>query len=81
MDGGRNGLTGQHARESVEQETRRERDPVPTPPLHTMVVTVGERMLQLKHVTVTLVKVIKSKLQRKMTNKATPRQFKTNHSI
>ena len=81
MDGGRNGLTGQHARESVEQETRRERDPAPTQPLHTMVATVGERMLQLKHVTVTLVKVIKSKLQRKMTNKATPRQFKTNHSI
>ena len=61
MDTGRSGLTGQHARESVGQETRRERDPVPTQPLHTMVATVGERMLEVKHVTVTHVKVSKSK--------------------
>ena len=61
MDGGRNGLTGQHARETVEQETRRERDPVPTPPLHTMVVTVGERMLQLNSAIATRVKVRRSK--------------------
>ena len=57
MDGGRSGLTGQHARESVEQETRRERDPVRTQPLHTMVATVGERMLQLNSATATHVKV------------------------
>ena len=57
MDGGLNGLTGQHAREFVEQETRRERGPVPTQPLHTMVETVGERMLEVKTVIVTHVKV------------------------
>ena len=61
MDGGRNGLTGQHARETVEQETRRERGPVPTQPPHTMVETVGERMLQLNSATVTHVKVRRSK--------------------
>ena len=61
MDGGRNGLTGQHARETVEQETRRERGHVPTQPLHTMVATVGERMLQLNSATVTHVKVRRSK--------------------
>ena len=61
MDGGRNGLTGQHARETVEQETRRERDPVPTHHRLTMVVTVGERMLQLNSATVTHVKVRRSK--------------------
>ena len=61
MDGGRNGLTGQHARETVEQETRRERGPVPTQPPHTMVATVGERMLQLNSATVTHVKVRRSK--------------------
>ena len=57
MDGGRNGLTGQHARKPVKQETRRERDPAPTQPLHTMVETVGERMLEVKTVIVTHVKV------------------------
>ena len=62
MDGGLNGLTGRHARETVEQETRRERDPVPTQPLHTMVATVGERMLQLNNATITHVKVSKSKI-------------------
>ena len=62
MDGGRNGLTGQHARESVEQETRRERGPVPTQHRLTMVETVGERMLQLNSATVTRVKVSKSKI-------------------
>ena len=61
MDGGLNGLTGQHAREFVEQETRRERGPVPTHRRLTMVETVGERMLQLRHVTVTHVKVRKPK--------------------
>ena len=61
MEAGQNGLTGQHARESVEQEIRRERDPVPTQPLHTMVATVGERMLQLNSATVTHVKVRRSK--------------------
>ena len=61
MDGGRSGLTGQHARETVEQETRRERDIVPTQPRLTMVETVGERMLQLNSATVTRVKVRKSK--------------------
>ena len=61
MDGGLNGLTGRNAREPVEQETRRERDPVPTQPPHTMVGTVGERMLQLNSATITHVKVSKSK--------------------
>ena len=61
MDVGLNGLTGQHARKPVKQETRRERDPVPTQPPHTMVATVGERMLQLNSATVTHVKVSKSK--------------------
>ena len=62
MDGGRNGLTGQHARETVEQETRRERDPVPTHHRLTMVATVGESILQLNSATITHVKVSKSKI-------------------
>ena len=57
MDGGLNGLTGQHAREFVEQETRRERGPVPTHHRLTMVESVGERMLEVKTVIVTHVKV------------------------
>ena len=61
MDGGLNGLTGRHARETVEQETRRERDPVPTHHRLIMVATVGERILQLNSATVTHVKVSKSK--------------------
>ena len=61
MDVGLNGLTGRNAREPVEQETRRERGSVPIQPLHTMVETVEERMLQLNNVTVTHVKVSKSK--------------------
>ena len=58
MEAGQNGLTGQHARESVEQEIRRERDPVPTQPLHTMVATVGERILPQDNAIPTLVQVI-----------------------
>ena len=61
MDGGRSGLTGQHAREPVGQETRRERDPAPTHHRLIMVATVGERMLQLNSATATHVKVSKSK--------------------
>ena len=58
MDVGLNGLTGQHARKPVKQETRRERDPVPTQPLHTMVATVGERILPQDNAIPTLVQVI-----------------------
>ena len=61
MDGGRSGLTGQHARESVEQETRRERGLVPTQHRLTMDATVVERILQLEHVTRTPAKVCNSK--------------------
>ena len=61
MDVGLNGLTGQHARETVEQETRRERGPVPTHHRLTMVATVGERMLQLNSAIATHVMVRKSK--------------------
>ena len=57
MDVGLNGLTGRNAREPVEQETRRERGPVPTHHRLTMVETVGERMLEVKTVIVTHVKV------------------------
>ena len=62
MDVGLNGLTGRNAREPVGQETRRERDPVPTHHRLTMVETVGERMLQLNSATITHVKVSKSKI-------------------
>ena len=66
MDGGRNGLTGltqRHASKAVEQETRRERGPVPTRPRLTMDATVVERILQLEHVTRTPAKVCNSKSQ------------------
>ena len=65
MDVGRNGLTGRNAREPVEQETRRERGPVPTRPRLTMDATVVERILQLEHVTRTPAKVCNSKSQRR----------------
>ena len=62
MDGGLNGLTGRHARETVDRGARRERGHVPTQPPHTMVATVGERMLQLNSATITHVKESKSKI-------------------
>ena len=61
MVAGLDGLPGPHAPRVVELELREERGPAPTHPRLTMVETVGERMLQLRHVTVTHVKVRKPK--------------------